>query len=91
MTGPDVFLSDDLTAEFLMDSISASTGVDSLLLAGATFLLETGLSGGRDRMKSRMMSLAWLVIFVLLPGTSPSTMTLFSLYLFERMSSMRIS
>ncbi len=78
-----------------MDSMSSSTGVDSLRLAGATFLLETGLRGGRERMKSRMMSLASVGTLLFLSmadaGTSPSTMILFSLYRRDRMSSIRIS
>ena len=47
-----------LMEELRMDSMSSSTGVDSLRAGGSAFRSDTGRSGGRDRMKSRIMSRA---------------------------------
>ena len=41
-----------------MESMSISTGVDSLRVGGCSFRSATGRSGGRERIKSRIMSRA---------------------------------
>merc|ERR1740128_41748 len=68
--------------------MSSSTGVDCLRGIIVNFLSPTGLSGGLDLIKSRMMS--WASFFTM-GAMRPSTITLFNLYLLERISSINIS
>merc|ERR1719228_3082997 len=85
--GPDVFLKECLVFSLLIDSMSSSTGVDCFLIA-ANFRSPAGFRGGLDLMKSRITSWASRFTF---GGNLPSTITLFSLYLLDLMSSISIS
>ena len=44
--------------EFRIESMSISTGVDSLRVGGCSFRSATGRSGGRERIKSSIISRA---------------------------------